>query len=162
MRTLALLACIAGLLAGCGDDSSGPSIPNVAGTYEGTITAGATSEVGAQNLGTFPAAATIAQDTSALIVNILFQENGSLTFSGTVAADGVITLDGDPDVSIPEAAMPQCSFGDAVATNTASLAGDTFVATANVAGASCPWEEAGGDFLPTSFEFRFEGSQIGG
>lgn len=160
MRTLPLLACMGWLVTGCGSDGpSGPSIPNVAGFYQGTYTLTRSSDVGEQNLGPFPANATINQDETDLFVGISDpQGTASVTFTGTIAAGGAITLDDDPDLSTLEAIFPECSFVGAVPTNSASVAGGTLVATVDVVGASCPWVEAGGDFLPTSFEFRFEGS----
>jgi hypothetical protein len=86
------------------------------------------------------------------------QQGGSFTTTGTIAAGGAIDLDNDPDLSFLAAALPQCSFTNSAATNSGSVTGGTFVLIANVVGASCPWAEAGGALLPTSFQVRFEGS----
>jgi autotransporter translocation and assembly factor TamB len=160
MKSFAFLSGIALMVLGCGggDSTAPPEVPNVAGTYEGAFTLTASSTAGNQNLGSFPATATITQQGSDLSIAIADQEGGSLTFTGTVVAGGAITLDDEPDLSGIEAALPQCSFASAVANNSASVVSGTFVATANVVGASCPWGEEGSELLPTSFQFRFEGS----
>jgi hypothetical protein len=118
----------------------------------------AASTVANQSLGSFPATATITQQGSNVSIAVVDQQGGSFTTSGTIAAGGAITLDNEPDLSFLAAALPQCSFANAVATNSGSVVGNRFVLTANVVGASCPWTQAGGDFLPTAFQIRFEGS----
>ena len=158
MRMLVLLAGVAWMV-GCGDDSSGPSIPTVAGVYQGTYTLTASSEGGEENLGPLPATATINQDESDIFIGITDpQGTVSATFIGTIAPGGAITLDDDPDLSALEDLFPECTFTDAVATNGASVVGETLVVTVDVVNAFCPWPEAGGDVLPTEFQFRFEGS----
>jgi hypothetical protein len=155
-----LVGAVAVMVLSCGGgDSTGPpEIPQVAGTYQGAFTITASSSAASQNLGTFPGTATITQQGSRLSIAIVDPQGGSFTFAGTIAAGGAITLDNDPDLSTLEAALPQCSFAGAVANNSASVVSGRFVATANVIGASCPWLEANGAFLPTTFEIRFEGT----
>ncbi len=158
MRMLSLLAGAAWMATGCGGDPPGPSIPSVAGVYQGAFTLTLSSDAGEQNLGPSPATATINQDESDIFVGITDpQGSASATFTGTVAAGGAITLDQDPDLSTLAALVPDCSFQDAVATNGASVVGDILVVTVSVVNASCPWPDAGGP-LVTAFLFRFEGS----
>lgn len=85
---LALIAVIAG--CGGGSDATGPSVPDVAGTYQGAFTLTASSTAGSQNLGVFPATATITQRKTNLSISIVDQQGGSITFTGIVAAGGAI------------------------------------------------------------------------
>ena len=148
------------VLLGCGSgDSTGPStLPDIAGTYEGEFTVTASSAVANQNLGTFPATATISQQKSNLSIVVVAPQGAALTFNGTVAAGGAITLDDEAGLAFLSGPLPACSFTDAVTTSQASPAGNRLLLTADVVGASCPWHESNGALVPTSFAVRFEGT----
>jgi hypothetical protein len=160
MKQIAVITALALFLGGCGDgdSTSPPSVPDVAGTYSGAFTVSASSSAGNQNLGTVPATATVTQRGADLSIAVVGQQGESFTTDGTIAAGGAIDLNNDPDLSFLAAALPQCSFTDAAASNSGSVTGGTLVLTASVVGASCPWGEADGTLLPTSFQIRFEGS----
>ena len=161
MRRLALLAGVA-LMPGCGGaDSTGPpTVPDVAGTYQGEVTVAASSAVANQNLGTFPATATISQQKSNLSIVIVAPEGDALTFSGTIVEGGAVTLDNEAGLTFLDGVFPRCSFADAVATSSAVPVRGRLSLTANIVGASCPWMEGAGDgdFLTTAFLVRFEGT----
>lgn len=148
------------VLAGCGGgDSTEPAtVPDIAGSYQGQVTATASSAVASQNLGTFPATATISQQKANVSIVVVPPQGGALTLNGTVAPGGAITLDPELSLALLEDALPQCSFTGASSTNRAFLTQGRLILTADIAGASCPWVEANGAFLPTGFEVRFEGT----
>src|SRR5688572_17561721 len=131
MKSLPLVA-VALLLAGCGDgdSTSPPSVPNVAGSYRGAFTVTASSSAGTQNLGSFPATGAIVQQGSDLSIGVIDSQGESFSFTGTIAPGGAISLDDDPDLTVLSEALPQCSFADAVATNSGSVVANTLVLTA--------------------------------
>jgi hypothetical protein len=161
MKRLSFVA-VAWLLIGCGggDSASPPSVPDVAGSYRGSFTVTASSSAGTENLGSFPATGVVIQQGSGLEIGVLDPQGESFSFTGTIAPGGGISLDDEPDLTTLSEALPQCSFTDAVVTNNGSVVANMLVLTANVTGASCPWAEAGGEILPTSFQVRFEGSKV--
>ncbi len=160
MKRLPLLGTMALTWLGCGGgDSTGPpTIPDVAGTYQGELTVTAASAVANQNLGTFPATGTISQQKSNLSIVIVAPQGGAFSFSGTIGAGGAITLGSETGLMFLEEALPQCSFADAVASNSVSPVRARLILTANIVGASCPWVESNGDFVATTFLVRFEGT----
>lgn len=160
MKWFPLLGNMALMLAACGGgDSTGPpTVPDVAGTYQGEFTLTATSAVANQNLGTFPATGTISQQKSNLSIVIAPPEGGAFAFSGSIMAGGKITLDSQAAQTFLEGTLPQCSFTGVVATNSALAIRGRLIVNANIVGASCPWVEGNGAFLPTTFLMRFEGT----
>jgi hypothetical protein len=157
MTRLPLLGGMTLLLVGCGGgDSTGPpTVPDIAGTYQGEVSATASSAVANQNLGTFPGTATISQQKSNVSIVVVPPQGGALTLSGTIAAGGAITLDNEAGLTLLQGALPQCSFAGAPSTNRASLTQGRLILTANIVGASCPWVESNGAFLPTTFVVAF-------
>ena len=163
MTRLSSLGSIALMLLGCGDgDSIGPgTVPDIAGTYQGEFTVTASSAAANQNVGAFPATATISQQKSNLSIVIVPSQGGALTFSGTVVEGGATTLDNEVGLMFLEGELPQCSFTEAEATNKAFPVGGRLILTADIVNAACPWAQAGGDFLATTLSVRFEGSGAG-
>jgi hypothetical protein len=147
-----LLACNAG------DSTDSPTLPDLAGAYAGEFTVAASSAVANQNLGPFPATATISQQKSNVSIVVVAPEGGALTFHGTVAAGGAITLDDEADLAFLSGRFPACSFTSVTTTNRALPSQGRLVLTANVSGASCPWHESNGAAIPTTFAVRFEGT----
>jgi hypothetical protein len=159
MKRLPLLGGMA-LLVGCGGgDSTGPpTVPDLAGTYQGEFVITSSSAVANRNLGTFPASATISQQKSNLSIVIVAPQGGALSFSGTIVEGGAITLDSETGLTFLAGVLPQCSFTGAVATNSAVRDRGRLFLTANIVGASCPRVEGEADSVPTTFLVRFEGT----
>jgi hypothetical protein len=145
-------------MLGCGGgDSTGPpTVPDVAGTYQGEFTVTASSAAANRNLGTFPGTATISQQKSNVSIVIVAPQGGALTFSGTIVEGGAVTLDNETGLTFLEGVFPGCSFTDAMATNSAFPVRSRLILTADIVGAWCPWGESDGDFLTTAFLVRFE------
>ena len=139
MQRFPPLGIIALILLGCGggDSTAPPAVPDLAGTYQGEFTVTASGGATNPSPGTFPATATISQQKSNLSIVIVAPQGGALTFNGTIAAGGDIALENDAGLMFLAGALPQCSFADAVASNTASRAGGRLILKSNIVGASC-------------------------
>ena len=116
------------------------------------------SAAGNQNLGTFPATATISQQKSNLSIIIVPPQGGALTFSGTIAEGGATTLDSEAGLMFLEGELPECSFEEATTASEAIPDAGSLTLTAAVAGASCTQGEDGG-LLTTEFSVRFQGTE---
>lgn len=160
MRRLVSHGLIALALAGCsGGDSTGPpSIPDLAGAYDGEFTVRASTAVADQNLGSFPATATISQQKSGVSIVVVPPQGGTFSFSGTVLPGGAVTLEDDAGVSFLTLQLPQCDFTGAEVTSKAFPQDGRLIITADITGAVCPWHESNGQFVPTTFEVRYEGT----
>jgi hypothetical protein len=154
---------IALVLAACGsegDSAAPPSTPDIAGAYQGEFTVRASSDVADQNLGSFPATATISQQKSGISIVLVPEQGGTFSFSGTVLTNGAITLEDEAGVSFLTLEMPQCDFTGAEVTSKATPSDGRLIVTADVSGAVCPWHEANGAFVPTAFAVRYEGTAL--
>jgi hypothetical protein len=156
------LLAIALLLAACGGsegDSTGPPpIPDLAGAYDGEFTVRASIDIADQDLGSFPATATLSQQKSGISIVIVPEQGGTFSFSGTVLSNGAITLEDEAGISFLTLELPQCDFTEAVVASKAFPQDDGLVLTADVSGAVCPWHEANNAFVPTTFAVRYEGA----
>jgi hypothetical protein len=147
-------------LAACGSgDSIGPApIPDLAGAYDGAFTVVASTTGAHQDLGSHSATATISQQKSAVSIVLVPAQGGTFSFSGSVLPGGAITLEPDAGLSFLTLSLPQCDFTSALVSSDAFPRGDELVVTADVTGVVCPWHESDGQFVPTTFEMRYEGT----
>jgi hypothetical protein len=158
---LGLIVALSLLVAACGsegDSTTPPSTPDIAGAYQGEFTVRASSDVADQDIGTFPATATISQQKAGISIVLVPERGGTFSFSGSVLPNGAITLEDGAGVSFLTLELPQCDFTGAEVTSDATPGDGRLILTADVGGAVCPWHEANGAFVPTTFAVRYDGT----